>query len=67
MAEISRRTVIARPAARPSLSSLLGLWRQRRHLARLDDHALEDIGLDRAAARQEASRPFWDVPAHWRQ
>ncbi len=67
MAEITRRTVIARRANRPSLSNLLGLWRQRRHLARLDDRALDDIGLDRATALQEAARPIWDVPAHWRQ
>lgn len=39
------------------------LWRFRsrtRHgLARLDDHLLRDIGLDRAAQEREAAKPFW--------
>ena len=39
---------------------------QRQRLAALDDHALADIGLSRAEARSEASRPLWDVPAGWR-
>jgi uncharacterized protein YjiS (DUF1127 family) len=33
--------------------------RQRHMLAALDDHMLRDIGLDRAAARREADKPFW--------
>lgn len=32
--------------------------RQRRHLGVLDDHLLDDIGVGRKAARQEASRWF---------
>ena len=40
-------------------------WRQRRALARLDDAALQDIGISRAEALTEASRPAWDVPGHW--
>jgi uncharacterized protein YjiS (DUF1127 family) len=39
------------------------LWyersRQRRQLARLDDRLLSDIGIDRATAGQEISKPFW--------
>jgi uncharacterized protein YjiS (DUF1127 family) len=39
------------------------LWRQSRrtrlHLLELSDHQLEDLGLTRAAAREEAMRPFW--------
>jgi uncharacterized protein YjiS (DUF1127 family) len=42
-------------------------WRQRRHLARLDDAALADVGLSRRAAMIEAARPVWDVPASWRR
>lgn len=42
-------------------------WRQRRHLARLDDAALTDIGVTRAEALREADRPLWDVPAAWRR
>lgn len=33
--------------------------RQRRHLAALDDRSLRDIGIDRASAHFEASKPFW--------
>ena len=47
------------------LWQLLGVARQRRALARLDDHALDDIGITRAQARAEAARPIWDAPAHW--
>ncbi len=65
---------IARPATNPRhrrgfialLWQLAGLRRQRRMLVRLDDHALRDIGLSRADAQDEAARPIWDVPSHWR-
>ena len=33
--------------------------RQRRRLALLDDHLLRDIGIDRLAAMEEISKPFW--------
>lgn len=36
------------------------LYRQRRQLAALSDFMLKDIGLSRADAEREASRPFWD-------
>lgn len=55
-----------RRASRPSLLSILTLWRSRRALDRLDAAALRDIGLDREAAEKEAKRPIWDVPANWR-
>lgn len=55
----------ATPPALPGLP--LGRWltvaRERRALARLTDRELADIGLDAAAARAEAGRPFWDLPA----
>lgn len=62
--------VLSGPAARPrrrrmSLFDWLALARQRRALGRLDDHRLMDLGLTRAEADHEASRPFWDAPAHW--
>jgi len=41
--------------------------RQRHQLTRLDDAALDDIGLTRAEALSEAARPLWDVPAAWRR
>ncbi|HEX3497920.1 MAG TPA: DUF1127 domain-containing protein [Stellaceae bacterium] len=38
-------------------------WQERarsRHMLRgLDDHMLRDIGIDRGAAEQEGSVPFW--------
>jgi uncharacterized protein YjiS (DUF1127 family) len=43
----------------------LNLWyersRQRRQLARMDDRLLRDIGVDRASAMEEASKPFWQI------
>lgn len=60
----------ARPGIRPrpmqALRLMLTLHWQRRALARLDDRALADIGLDRATALTESRRPLWDIPAHWR-
>jgi uncharacterized protein YjiS (DUF1127 family) len=57
----------------PSLSDILRrfhgmllLRRARKHLARLDDHLLCDIGLTRADAMAEARRAPWDAPSHWR-
>jgi len=38
----------------------ISVWRQRRHLAELPDHLLEDIGLSRAEAEAEARRRIWD-------
>ena len=35
--------------------------RTRRLLAEMDDRMLSDIGLSRADAHMEASRPAWDV------
>lgn len=49
------------------LDAMASLWRQRRALASLDDRALNDIGVTRDAARAEAARPVWDVPASWRR
>lgn len=34
-------------------------YRQRRHLAGLDDRLLDDVGIDRASAKREASKPAW--------
>jgi len=33
--------------------------KQRKALTELDDRLLEDIGVTRAAAKYEASKPFW--------
>jgi uncharacterized protein YjiS (DUF1127 family) len=48
------------------LSLGLAARRHRRALLKLEPHLLRDIGLTDADARAEASRPFWDVPSHWR-
>ena len=50
-----------RASPRASLLDALALYRQRRALARLDDHALDDIGVTREEADAEARRPFWDI------
>jgi uncharacterized protein YjiS (DUF1127 family) len=33
--------------------------RQRRDLLKLSDHLLDDIGITREQAMEEASKPFW--------
>jgi uncharacterized protein YjiS (DUF1127 family) len=43
----------------------LDAWRSRRALSRLDDRALNDIGLTRRASQIEANRPVWSLPAVW--
>jgi uncharacterized protein YjiS (DUF1127 family) len=35
--------------------------RQRRRLLAMDDRMLKDIGITRADAWQEGTRPFWDT------
>ncbi len=64
--------VLPRSAAgRPGLLARLRLRmthvRHRRRLRDLSDHILDDIGIDRATAEREASRPVWDVPDGWRR
>ncbi|MFQ5785876.1 MAG: DUF1127 domain-containing protein [Alphaproteobacteria bacterium] len=34
-------------------------WRQRHRLLALDDRLLQDIGLSRSDAEEEARKPFW--------
>jgi len=45
------------------LFNILGHWQeraaQRRQLGMLDHRMLADIGVDRATAAMEASKPFW--------
>lgn len=49
--------------ALPRSGDMLRHWaerrRQRRALRDLDDRLLHDIGISRAAARDEAAKPFW--------
>ncbi|MCW2245331.1 uncharacterized protein YjiS (DUF1127 family) [Azospirillum fermentarium] len=72
MSDLSHtRTTTARPAGtRPTPLALLtrmmdtlGAWNERRRqrlaLEALPDHILSDIGLSRADADHEATKPFW--------
>jgi uncharacterized protein YjiS (DUF1127 family) len=43
-----------------SIMSRAELRRSRRQLAELDDRLLRDIGIDRAKARFEAERGYWN-------
>ncbi len=45
-----------------ALARALDVWRQRRALERLDDAALRDLGLTRAAVTAETRRPPWSLP-----
>lgn len=47
------------------ISLMANARRHRLALAKLDGRLLDDVGLDADAARAEASRPLWDVPATW--
>ncbi len=62
---LSHSKCSARAGNRSKLWQLLGLARQRRALTRLDDRALEDIGLTRREADIESARPIWDAPDNW--
>lgn len=42
-----------------SLRIAMSHHRDRRHLAALDDHLLDDIGLTRAQVLEEPEQPFW--------
>ena len=64
----------SRPRPRPRrrsrlqrLSDMLTIRRHRRRLGGLDPNLLRDIGLTESEAREEAERPFWDVPRNWRR
>ncbi len=51
---------------------VIGAWievsRQRRALADLDDHLLDDIGITRSEAAREIAKPFWrQSQAHYNE
>jgi uncharacterized protein YjiS (DUF1127 family) len=60
-------TTPSRGTALDRLNAAMALHRSRMQLAALDQHLLEDIGIDRTTAAQEAARPVWDAPSSWRQ
>jgi uncharacterized protein YjiS (DUF1127 family) len=43
------------------LKRTVDIMASRRHLAEMDDRTLQDLGISRAQAQFEASRPLWDV------
>jgi len=49
------------------LLRMAAVARGRRHLDRLPEHLLRDVGITPDEARREALRKAWDVPAHWRR
>lgn len=48
------------------LNASMALYRSRAKLADLDPHQLNDIGLTKKEAHDEARRPVWDVPQTWK-
>jgi uncharacterized protein YjiS (DUF1127 family) len=49
-----------RPLSRITLAAVwYDRWITRQKLAELDDHLLNDIGLDRETVRRETAKPFW--------
>ncbi|NIZ15268.1 DUF1127 domain-containing protein [Phaeobacter sp. HF9A] len=57
----------SRPSFVSRLRSALALRRQRRALRQLDETRLNDIGISRTKALEEARRPLWDAPCSWRR
>ena len=67
----TRTVPVVRPAFSPrSLLSFLrdaiALRRSRVALGKLSAAQLDDIGVSPDQAAQEANRPIWDAPHHWR-
>lgn len=50
-----------------NLAHMITVAHQRRQLLALDDHLLNDIGVTRAQALEEARQSVWDAPDHWRK
>ena len=59
------RPQIAASRARPSLTQMLAVWKQRRQLRNMDARTLDDLGITRQDAMIEANQPVWNVPMHW--
>ena len=55
----------SKPSALARILAGLALWRSRKQLAELEPHQLNDLGISRKQANQEANRAIWDVPAQW--
>lgn len=61
----------ARPLSLAGLIAFLAkarsVARERRQLRALDQTALMDLGISPAEARQEADRPFWEMPKRYQR
>jgi|HigsolmetaAR203D_1030402.scaffolds.fasta_scaffold00064_63 uncharacterized protein YjiS (DUF1127 family) len=59
----ARRPVSGHSRLLDRVSVVLSLWhrrmRTRRSLSRLDDHLLQDIGIDPVTRDREMRKPFW--------
>ncbi len=68
MSTITTAHATYRPAKQPGAGPISWILRafavraQRERLGKLDDRLLRDIGVDHRLARNEAQRPFWDLP-----
>ena len=62
--DASRRLQFAVSRWLDSNADTLQEWRTRsrgrRDLLDMEDHRLDDIGIDRSDALQEAAKPFWE-------
>ncbi len=45
----------------------LALYKERRNLADLPDYMLDDIGVSRTEAEEEARKEIWSAPSHWQR
>lgn len=54
-----------RPSLVAAVLSLLQVWHERRKLAQLDHHALNDLGLTEADVARELRKSIWDAPTTW--
>ncbi|WP_417580783.1 DUF1127 domain-containing protein [Nitrincola sp.] len=45
------------------LRNYLQCGRSRRQLLKLDDRLLADAGITRSQAKNEAQKPFWNLPS----
>lgn len=65
MYSITLSNIYARSRSRVGIFGIIGdaieTRRQRRCLAGLSDHQLNDIGVSREEAEKEAKRPIWDA------
>ena len=43
------------------------LHKQHQALLRMDDYLLNDIGITKAQAIEQATGPVWDAPNHWKR